>query len=89
MTSVPIVGMIAEALDAVAKMSVLLSDVEEERFAAYCSEKGFKKSTLVVRLIREHLDREGYASQRSLALDGNYEATQHSGRPPAKRRRGH
>jgi hypothetical protein len=71
------------------KMSVLLSDVEEERFTAYCREKGFKKSTLVVRLIREHLDREGYASQRSLALGGNNDATQHSGRPPAKRRRGH
>lgn len=51
-----------------AKISVLLSDAEEERFTAYCREKGFKKSTLVVRLIREHLDREGYANQRTLVL---------------------
>lgn len=51
-----------------AKMSVLLSDAEEERFTVYCREKGFKKSTLVARLIREHLEREGYASQRTLAL---------------------
>jgi len=50
----------------VPKMSVLLSSEEEERFAAYCKEKGFKKSTLVARLIREHLDRESYASQKSL-----------------------
>ena len=50
------------------KMSVLLGPEEEERFAAYCREKGFKKSTLVARLIREHLDREGFASQRALPL---------------------
>jgi hypothetical protein len=72
-----------------AKISVLLSDVEEERFTAYCREKGFKKSTLVVRLIREHLDREGYASQPSLALGGNGEATRRPGRQPAKRQRGY
>lgn len=51
-----------------AKISVLLSGAENERFTAYCQEKGFKKSTLTSRLIREHLDREGYASQRQLAL---------------------
>jgi hypothetical protein len=84
----PIVATILEVPDTLAKISVLLGDVEEERFTAYCREKGFKKSTLVVRLIREHLDREGYASQRSLELGGNNEATQNSGRPPAKRRRG-
>jgi hypothetical protein len=55
----------------VTKISVLLSDAEEERFTAYCREKGFKKSTLTARLIREHLDREGYASQRQLALGEN------------------
>jgi hypothetical protein len=55
----------------VTKISVLLNDAEEERFTAYCQEKGFKKSTLTARLIREHLDREGYASQRQFALDGN------------------
>lgn len=52
----------------VPKISVLLTDAEEERFDAYCREKGFKKSTLAARLIREHLDREGYAVQRTLSL---------------------
>ena len=47
------------------RISVLLTDAEEARFAAYCEERGHKKSTLVARLIREHLDREGYAMQPS------------------------
>ena len=50
------------------KISVLLTDAEEERFDAYCREKGFKKSTLAARLIREHLDSQHYAMQRSLSL---------------------
>jgi hypothetical protein len=48
------------------RISVLLSDSEEDRFSAYCRERGHKKSTLIARLIREYLDREGYASQPSL-----------------------
>ncbi len=48
------------------KLSVLLTDEEGERFCAYCTEKGHKKSTLIVRLIREHLDREAFAAQRPL-----------------------
>lgn len=42
------------------KISVLLEDAEAARFAAYCKEKGFKKSSLIARLVREHLDREKY-----------------------------
>jgi hypothetical protein len=80
--------LVLEVDGALAKMSVLLGDEDEERFTAYCREKGFKKSTLVARLIREHLDREGYASQRSFALGGDNEATHQSGRPPANLRRG-
>ncbi len=49
-----------------AKLSVLLSEIEEARFEAYCRDKGHKKSTLIARLIREHLDREGYAPQAAL-----------------------
>jgi hypothetical protein len=64
-------------------MSVLLSEAEEERFTAYCREKGFKKSTLVARLIREHLNREGYANQQTLALDDGADAR---GRPTSGRR---
>jgi hypothetical protein len=48
------------------KVSVLLSPAEEDRFSAYCSERGFKKSTLIARLIREHLDGENYAPQPAL-----------------------
>lgn len=48
------------------KLSVLLSTEEAERFCAYCTERGHKKSTLIARLIRDHLDREGYAAQPAL-----------------------
>ena len=48
------------------KITVLLSDAEFGRFEDYCREKGFKKSTLIARLIRDHLDREGFHSQRDL-----------------------
>jgi hypothetical protein len=50
------------------KVSVLLSEADGTRFSAYCHEKGHKKSTLIARLIREHLDNEGYAAQASLPL---------------------
>jgi hypothetical protein len=49
-----------------AKISVLLDRDEAERFDAYCKEKGFKKSSLIARLIREHLTREGYRLQQNL-----------------------
>ncbi len=48
------------------KISVILDRDEAERFDAYCKEKGFKKSSLAARLIREHLDREGYRAQGNL-----------------------
>ena len=41
--------------------NALASMLDGARFTAYCREKGFKNSTLTARLIREHLDREGYA----------------------------
>ncbi|MFN3376522.1 MAG: hypothetical protein ACK40S_08225 [Burkholderiaceae bacterium] len=37
------------------RITVLLSDAEVARFAAYCREHGHKKATLVARLIREFL----------------------------------
>lgn len=49
-----------------AKISVLLDRAEADRFDAYCKEKGFKKSPLIARLIREHLQKEGYARQGNL-----------------------
>jgi hypothetical protein len=48
------------------KISVLLAVGEAERFEAYCEARGFKKSTLIARLIREHLDRERFQAQGNL-----------------------
>lgn len=48
------------------KLSVLLPAREAERFAAYCKERGYKKSTLIARLIREHLEREQFFVQGDL-----------------------
>ena len=42
------------------KISVLLSSAEFDRFESFCKAKGHKKSTLVARLIREHLDANGF-----------------------------
>lgn len=42
------------------KISVVLSSAELERFNSYCDQKGYKKSTLIRRLIRDFLDQEGY-----------------------------
>jgi hypothetical protein len=49
-----------------ARVHVLIPDGEAERFDAYCRSRGFKKSTLIVRLIREHLDREGFEIQQEM-----------------------
>ncbi len=48
------------------RVVVLLSESEGERFESFCLETGHKKSPLIARLIREHLDHEGYASQRTM-----------------------
>lgn len=37
------------------KISVILDAEDFNRFDRYCTEKGFKKSTLAARLIREHM----------------------------------
>lgn len=50
-----------------ARIQVLMSREEAERFDSYCHERGFKKSTLIARLIREHLDQEKFQSPRELA----------------------
>ena len=39
-----------------ARLTVLLTPEEAKRLDAYCEEFGHKKSTLVRRLIRDHLD---------------------------------
>jgi len=52
-----------------ARIQVLMPVGEAERFEAYCHETGHKKSTLIARLVREHLAREGFSVQTSLMLD--------------------
>lgn len=54
------------AVSETARVQVLLPGDEAERFDAYCKAKGYKKSTLIVRLIREHLDRERLQHQTAL-----------------------
>lgn len=50
-------------------MTVLLSMEEFHRLDAYCRKNAFKKSTLIARLVRDHLDSEGFAVQPDLPLD--------------------
>lgn len=40
------------------RVQVLMRPDEATRFERYCESRGHKKSTLIARLIREHLDRE-------------------------------
>ena len=55
-------------MDTSKKVSVLLSEDDFHRFEAYCERQGFKKSTLIARLIRNLLDTENVAVQRPLPL---------------------
>ena len=43
-----------------------MSRPEAVRFDTYCREKGYKKSTLIARLVREYLDKETFALQSDL-----------------------
>jgi len=52
----------------VRKVTLLLAEPAFERFDSYCSSRGFKKSPLVARLVREHLDRESFYVQGELDL---------------------
>lgn len=55
------------------RVQVLIPKEEADRFAAYCRKKGFKKSPLIVRLVREHLAKEGFRSQRELFKENEQE----------------
>ena len=55
----------------VAKVTVLLGSPDFRRLDEYCRRRGFKKSTLIARLIREHLDMEGFDVQTELPLDAS------------------
>ena len=55
------------SMSQLARVNVLLSAEEAERFSDYCSRKGFKKSTLIARLVREYLDREDPPKRKAKA----------------------
>lgn len=48
------------------RIQVLMPREEADRFDAYCRELGFKKSTLIARLIREHLAEAHFTQQQGL-----------------------
>ena len=50
------------------KVTVLLTPDDFSRFDDYCKAMGFKKSTLIARLVREHLDAEKFQLQKHLPL---------------------
>ena len=45
------------------KVSILLNSKDVDRFDVYRQERGFKKSTLIARLIRDHVDESIFNSQ--------------------------
>ena len=52
------------------RVQVLLSADEGARLNAYCRKTSHKKSPLIARLVREHLEREGYAPEVEEAAGG-------------------
>lgn len=42
------------------RVQVLMRPGEAAAFKRYCEDRGHKKSTLIARLVRDHLEREGY-----------------------------
>lgn len=53
------------------KVSVLLPSEEFDRFTSYCEKYGFKKTSLIQRLIKTHLDTEGFDTQSTFAFENN------------------
>lgn len=49
----------------VVRVQVLMRPVEAAVFERYCEDRGHKKSTLIARLVRDHLEREGYRADQS------------------------
>ena len=50
------------------KITVILPAEEFHRFESYCQDQGFKKSTLIARLIRDHLDSATHRPERELPI---------------------
>ena len=49
-----------------ARITVLLTPADFAKFDAFCASRGHKKSTLIARLIREHLRHEGFSAPGAL-----------------------
>ena len=62
-----------------ARVQVILPEEEAERFDAYCREKGFKKSTLIARLVREYLQKEEFRHQPELFGKGHRQSEKQPG----------
>jgi len=50
------------------RVTVILSESEGRIFDAYCKKNGFKKSTLISRLIREHIENENFHFQEKMTF---------------------
>jgi hypothetical protein len=66
------------------KISVLLPEVENARFSAYCRKSGHKKSTFIAHLIKEYLDSEqfqpeGLRTRRSVFPKSRLNISRHIG----------
>lgn len=53
------------AMGELLRIQVLLSPDQAERFERFCEQQGYKKSTLIAKLIREHLDRSGFEMSKA------------------------
>jgi macrodomain Ter protein organizer (MatP/YcbG family) len=62
------------------QVTVLLDFEEFNRFEVYCERRGYKKSTLIARLIREHMDAEKFSVQLDLPFRRGAEAAKPFGR---------
>jgi len=60
----------SDSMSDVVRVQVLMRPEEAGRFDRFCTDRGHKKSTLIARLIREHLQREGYAPKPGTAGAG-------------------
>lgn len=56
------------------RVQVLMPRPEADRFDTYCREKGYKKSPLIARLVREYLAKETFNPQRDLFIGDQQES---------------
>ncbi len=63
------------------RISVLLPPDVFRRFNAYCADQGYKKSPLIARLIREHMDEESVSAHGERDTSRGDDGTRKRGRP--------